>query len=129
MDTNDRSRLIAAACNVRLNAYAPFSQFLVGAALQTVDGEIITGCNVENASFGLTICAERVAIGTAVANRQRAFSALAIASSNGCTPCGACRQVLAEFCPDLPIFLVAVDAGSQVTETTLAKLFPGRFDL
>jgi len=129
MNAAEQSRLIAAACDVRLRAYAPFSQFLVGAALQTAGGEIVTGCNVENVSFGLTICAERVAIGTAVAAGQRGFTAIAIASSNGCTPCGACRQVLAEFCPDLPILLVAVDAGNQVTETTLAKLFPGRFDL
>src|SRR5262245_57129050 len=109
MNTNEQARLIAAACAARKNAYAPYSQFLVGAALQIVDGDIITGCNVENASYGLTICAERVAIGTAVAAGRREFTAIAIASANGCTPCGACRQVLAEFCADLPIFLVAVD--------------------
>jgi cytidine deaminase len=121
--------LIDAACAARRNAYAPFSQFLVGAALQCASGEIVAGCNVENASYGLTICAERVAIGTAVAAGHRQFAALAIASSMGCPPCGACRQVLAEFCADLPILLIAVDAGNRVTETTLAELFPGRFGL
>jgi len=129
MNSADLDRLIAAACAVRLKAYAPFSNFLVGAALQTVDGEIIVGCNVENVSYGLAICAERVAVGTAVAAGKREFVAIAIASSIGCTPCGACRQVLAEFCPDLPVYLVHVDGGNAVTELSLAKLLPGRFEL
>lgn len=129
MNAEEQARLIEAACAARLLAYAPFSQYLVGAALLTDAGDIIVGCNVENASYGLTMCAERVAVGTAVAAGQRAFRAIAIATSTGGTPCGACRQVLAEFCPDLPILLVAVDAGNEITETTLAKLLPGRFDL
>ncbi|HUQ71455.1 MAG TPA: cytidine deaminase [Planctomycetaceae bacterium] len=129
MNAADQARLIEAACAVRLQAYAPFSNFLVGAALLTVDGEIIVGCNVENVSYGLTICAERVAIGTAVASGKREFAAIAIASSIGCTPCGACRQVLSEFCPDLPVYLVNVDGGNTVTELSLAKLLPGRFEL
>ena len=128
MTANDLAKLVDAACTVRERAYAPYSKYLVGAALMTSDGEIIVGCNVENISYGLTNCAERVAIGTAVAAGSRTFVALAIATSNGGTPCGACRQVLAEFCPDLPVYLVAVDQDRAVTELSLARLFPGRFD-
>jgi len=124
-----QQQMIEAACQVRAAAYAPYSRFLVGAAILTADRQLVTGCNVENASYGLTLCAERVALCAAVAAGHRQFLGLAIASSVGCPPCGACRQVLAEFCPDLPIYLVAVDAGRRVTRTTLAKLFPGRFDL
>jgi cytidine deaminase len=129
MTDDERARLVEAACAAREKAYAPFSQYLVGAALLTDEGEIIAGCNVENASYGLTMCAERVAVGAAVAAGRRAFRALAIATAVGGTPCGACRQVLAEFCPDLPILLVSVDAGNEVTETTLGRLLPSRFDL
>ena len=121
-------QLVEAACTVRGRAYAPYSKYLVGAALQTSDGEIITGCNVENISYGLTNCAERVAIGTAVAAGKTSFDALVIATANGGTPCGACRQVLAEFCRDLPVYLVAVDDNRSVTELSLARLLPGRFD-
>jgi len=125
MTAADLDRLIAAACAVRLKAYAPFSQFLVGAALQTVDGEIIVGCNVENVSYGLTICAERVAVGTAVAAGKREFAAIAVASSTGCTPCGACRQVLAEFGRDMVVVLVG--SGGVVEQTTLDRLLPEPF--
>lgn len=128
MNETDITRLIDAACEVRLRAYAPYSKYLVGAALLTADGEIVVGCNVENVSYGLTICAERVAIGTAVANGQREFTAMVIATANGGTPCGACRQVLIEFAPDLPVYLVNVDEGRTVTELSLAQLLPGRFD-
>ncbi len=128
MNETDITRLIDAACAVRLRAYAPYSKYLVGAALLTADGEIVVGCNVENVSYGLTICAERVAIGTAVANGQREFTAMVIATANGGTPCGACRQVLIEFARDLPIYLINVDEGRTVTELSLAQLLPGRFD-
>lgn len=129
MTSNELTKLVDAACSVREQAYAPYSKYLVGAALMTSDGEIIVGCNVENISYGLTNCAERVAIGTAIAAGKRTFVALAIATSNGGTPCGACRQVLVEFCPDLPVYLVAVEQGRAVTELALARLLPGRFDL
>lgn len=129
MTDDVKRQLIDAACAVRKLAYAPYSQFLVGAALLTRDHRIIVGCNVENVSYGLTNCAERVAVGTAVAAGTREFAAIAIASSNGCTPCGACRQVLAEFCADLSVYLVDVDGGRVVTELSLAQLLPGRFDL
>lgn len=128
MNETDITRLIDAASEVRLRAYAPYSKYLVGAALLTADGEIVVGCNVENVSYGLTICAERVAIGTAVANGQREFTAMAIATANGGTPCGACRQVLIEFARDLPIYLVNVDEGGSVKVLSLAQLLPGRFD-
>jgi cytidine deaminase len=127
MNARQRKQLIEAAIAVRQQAYAPYSQFLVGAALLTDDGDIFTGCNVENISYGLTICAERVAVGTAVAAGQQSYQAIAIASANGCTPCGACRQVLAEFRPDLPILLVNAESGA-VAKTTLAKLLPGQFE-
>lgn len=129
MSDIDLPRLIDAACAVRQNAYAPFSNYLVGAALQTVDGDIIVGCNVENVSYGLTNCAERVAVGTAIAAGKREFVAIAIATANGGTPCGACRQVLAEFARDLPVYLVNVEGGGTVMEMSLAQLLPGRFDL
>lgn len=129
MSDIDLPRLIDAACAVRQNAYAPFSNYLVGAALQTVDGDIIVGCNVENVSYSLTNCAERVAVGTAVAAGKREFVAIAIATANGGTPCGACRQVLAEFARDLPVYLVNVEGGGTVMEMSLAQLLPGRFDL
>lgn len=127
--TNDqRSELIRLACEARTNAHAPYSKFLVGAAVLTESGEIIGGCNVENASYGLTICAERVAFGTAVAAGHRRFQALAIATSGGHPPCGACRQFAAEFCDDLPILLIDCDQPSRVSETNLRDLLPGRFE-
>lgn len=116
-----------AVLQVRQRAYCPYSRFQVGAALLTRDGSIVIGCNVENDSFGLTICAERAAMASAVADGHREFDALAVASSGGLAPCGACRQVLAQFCNDLPIFLVDADADDGVSETSLRKLFPEEF--
>src|SRR5262245_3927995 len=109
MSAQVRDDLIRAAIEARHRAYAKYSNFLVGAAVFTADGAIFTGCNVENASYGLTICAERAAVFNAVAAGQRQFKLLAIATTGGATPCGACRQVLAEFAMDLPILLVNVD--------------------
>ena len=124
-----KQQLLTAAIDVRRQAYAPYSKFLVGAALLTDDDQIVTGCNVENASYGLTICAERNAVFAAVASGHRQFQAIALATVGGVTPCGACRQVLAEFCDDLPILIVDVDQPNRVTETSLAVLLPGRFKL
>ena len=121
--------LIAAACKVRQQAYSRYSGFQVGAALRTAVGAIVTGCNVENASYGLTICAERSAVFSAIALGQQEFMELAIATPGGAMPCGACRQVLAEFAPELTIWLVNADQPEQVVETNLRDLLPGRFEL
>jgi len=104
-------KLVAAATAARTNAYSPYSGFSVGAALQTVDGQNFTGCNIENISFGLTMCAERVAIGAALASGPKCFSAIAIVSDSlkPVMPCGACRQVLAEFNPSMMIFSATLD--------------------
>ena len=128
MSTFDRAALIAAALEARRQAYAPYSQFAVGAALLTVSGGIVTGCNVENASYGLTICAERGDACSAVAAGEREFAAIAVALAGGGTPCGACRQFLAEFNPQLPVLLVDADRPWLVIETSLASLLPSRFE-
>jgi cytidine deaminase len=122
-----RDAIIQAAIDARQRAYAKYSDFLVGAALLAEDGQIFSGCNVENASYGLTICAERAAAFAAVAAGQQRFEWLAIATSGGLTPCGACRQVLAEFAPDLPILLIDVDRPGQVQEVCLRDLLPKAF--
>lgn len=115
------------------NAYAPYSDFWVGAALLCSDGTVYTGCNVENAAFSPTLCAERVAIGKAVSEGKRDFSALAVCGGKGgvlteiCTPCGVCRQVLAELCDKaMPVY---VTDGKTVTEYALEKLLPFGFSL
>src|SRR5919106_5668640 len=97
MDTEGRDKLMRAALDAQQRAFCPYSNFPVGAALRTAGGTIYQGVNVENASFGLTICAERVAASAAIAAGEREFAAIAVASRGGVTPCGACRQFLAEF--------------------------------
>ncbi len=118
--------LLDAARAARERAYAPYSGFAVGAALETSDGTVITGCNVENASYGMSICAERTAITSAVAQGYREFRAIAVAGPDGAitSPCGACRQFIAEFDPELPVFFTTPDADMQ---TTLDKLLPFSF--
>ncbi|MFO7310526.1 MAG: cytidine deaminase [Bacillota bacterium] len=123
-------RLVAAARAARERAYAPYSEFQVGAALLTASGEIVTGCNVENASYGATMCAERVALGTAVAAGHRQFRALAVVTDADppAPPCGICRQSIAEFAAeDLPVILANVKGERRVL--TLKDLFPGAFHL
>ncbi|HEY1099558.1 MAG TPA: cytidine deaminase [Myxococcota bacterium] len=121
------------ALSARQRAYAPYSNFLVGAALRTDDGTVIEGCNVENASYGLCVCAERNAVVAAVARGHRHFSSIAIATaaSPPAPPCGMCRQVLAEFlagpADDLRITLLN-DKG-EVSVTSLRAIFPGIFDM
>ena len=127
MDNETRQQLIQAAQLARTQAYAAYSEFAVGAALLTIDGTCIAGCNVENRSLGLTQCAERVAVGNAVVKGYRHFQALAIASSTGVPPCGACRQVLAEFCEDLPVLLVQEEPVVKTREVSLRRLLPDRF--
>jgi len=125
--------LVGKALAARQRAYAPYSRFLVGAALLCDDGTVIEGCNVENASYGLCICAERTAVAAAVAGGRRHFKAIAIATaaSPPAAPCGMCRQVLAEFLSgdgdDLDIALVN-DRGER-SDTTLRAIFPGIFDI
>ncbi len=120
----DFTSLIESARLARESAYAPYSHFKVGAAVRTKSGRVFTGCNVENLSFGLTICAERVAVGAAVAAGERDFEALAVVadSKEPVTPCGACRQVLAEFSPTLPV--CSANLEGAVYESSIAELLP-----
>lgn len=122
--SKEKSELVAAAARVKHNAYAIYSNFRVGAALLTDEGDIFEGCNVENASYGLTICAERNAVFQAVAEGKKRFRAIAISSDDVgfITPCGACRQVLAEFTPRLEIILT--NKAGKMKITSLDKLFP-----
>jgi len=128
MQMNDSSHdaLILAAVEARKKAYASYSNFAVGAALLTTDGKIFVGCNVENVSYGLTMCAERVAIGNAVAQGCQSFETIAIATERAVSPCGACLQVLAEFCQQLDV-LMTDENGQNVRRTTLQALLPDRF--
>jgi cytidine deaminase len=132
--------LIEAARAVRANAHAPYSKYQVGAALLTAEGSIFTGCNVENASYGATLCAERSAIAKMVAAGERHPVACAVVTGparpkgsgsnetdRGGSPCGICRQVLAEFATDLPIAIVADRGGRR--DTTLSALLPDAFSL
>ncbi len=121
-----RNELMRLAREARLKAYAPYSNYLVGAALVTLSGKFFTGCNVENAAYPTGLCAERVAIFKAVSEGERKFAALAVVTSNGGTPCGSCRQVMAEFGLDM-IVLIADAEGRQRQETSVAELLPGAF--
>ena len=127
----DWEQLRTEAIGAMKRAYAPYSKFPVGVAAKTDDGRIVTGCNVENASYGLTICAERNAVFAAIAQGDRRFTAIAItADARMPYPCGACRQVLAEFCPvSTPVFVAPIRALSRVQRFTLGDLLPHQFSL
>jgi len=129
MDDPIKQQLIDSALDARSNAYAPYSKFQVGAAVLANDGTITTGANVESVSYGLTICAERVAAAAAIAAGQRELLAVAIASSGAAPPCGACRQFLAEFGSNMDVLLVDAENPQHVIETTLAKLLPEQFKI
>jgi cytidine deaminase len=119
-------RLAARAIEAGKGAYAPYSRYQVGAALLSSDGQIFTGCNVENASYGATICAERVAASSAIAAGRHSWQAIAIATQGGAAPCGICRQFLFEFAPQLTVLLVD-SRTTQFRETSLQKLLPDGF--
>ncbi|GAB4457447.1 MAG: cytidine deaminase [Armatimonadaceae bacterium] len=128
----DKEKLTAAAVAARAQAYAPYSKYSVGAAVLAEDGRLFTGSNIENASYGLTICAERTAVFTAVSAGVRAIVAVTVATEDGGSPCGACRQVLSEFRPrngsEMAVYLTD-RGGNIVRETTLSELLPLAFDL
>jgi cytidine deaminase len=120
--------LIAVAKQARKNAYAPFSNFRVGAALRAKSGRVYTGCNVENASYGLTCCAERVAIFKAVSEGERGFDAIAVVADTDVLtpPCGACRQIIWEFCGDIPVILA--NLNGKMEQERAGELLPRPFD-
>lgn len=125
--TEDKKQaLIKAAGEVRERAYAPYSNYNVGAALLTKSGKVFLGVNVENAAYPDTICAERSAVVSAVSAGERDFDAIAVATSNGGTPCGSCRQVLAEFGLDIQVLLVD-GSGELIQQNTVRDLLPGAF--
>ena len=121
----DRDVLLQQASEVRENAYAPYSDYAVGAALLGASGRIYTGCNVENAVYPETICAERTAVVKAVSEGEQDFIAIAVITRDGGSPCGACRQVLNEFAPDMVVYIA--DQRGQVRETTAGDLLPDHF--
>jgi cytidine deaminase len=120
--------LVAAAQNARQRAYAPYSNFPVGAALRTQSGRIFTGCNVENAAYPLTTCAERTAVSKAVSEGERDFEAIAVVTATGATPCGACRQILREFAgPEGTLRVIVSDTAGNMRVFTIAQLLPEGF--
>lgn len=121
----DAEALVAQALDARKRAYAPYSHYPVGAALLTEDGQVFTGCNIENAVYPATCCAERVAIFKAVSEGHRRFQAIAVATSNGGSPCGICRQVMREFAPDMVVLIT--DAEGNVRRTSVDQLLPDSF--
>lgn len=124
----DLEMLLKEAKKAREKAYAPYSNFSVGAALLGDDGRIFHGCNIENASFGMTNCAERTAIFKAVSEGVKNFKAIMVVADteNPVSPCGACRQVMVEFCsPNMPVYLANING--EIKQTTVGKLLPGAF--
>jgi cytidine deaminase len=123
----DPAGLLSIAAEARERAYAPYSHFRVGAAIACRDGTVFSGCNVENASYGLTVCAERVAVFTAVSNGASDFDAIALVTDTDepVAPCGACRQVLAEFNPAIMVVMGTVKG--KVRKTSLEELLPDPF--
>jgi cytidine deaminase len=128
MMENDNNELVRAATAVRENAYAPFSEFKVGAALETDDGQIIVGSNVESASYGLTVCAERVAVWNAISQGKRKIKRIAVvADTEDLTPpCGVCRQIIWEFGGDIPV--IFANLHGKVETVQMKELLPRAFD-
>lgn len=126
LNDEKRQELIRAANEVKAKAYAPYSNYHVGAALLSKTGNIFLGVNVENAAYPDTICAERSAVVSAVSAGEREFDAIAVATRNGGTPCGSCRQFLSEFGLDIEVYLVD-ESGKMVQQSTIRDLLPGAF--
>lgn len=122
------NELIAAAAEVRERAYAPYSDFKVGAAVETDEGNIYTGCNVESASYGLTVCAERVAIWKGISRGEKKFGRIAVVvdTEELTPPCGVCRQIIWEFCGDVPVILSNLNGKSETV--MMSELLPRAFD-
>ena len=129
MGTTSKRDLVRAAAKARQRAVAPYSKFKVGAALLTKSGEIITGANVESASYGLTCCAERVALFNALTGGKKNFVAVAVVARapGGPMPCGACRQLLAEYAPDAKVWVADSRAPGKIKEFTVRELLPSAF--
>jgi cytidine deaminase len=123
---DNHNELIEAAKKAQKAAYAPYSKYHVGAALLTKSGKIFLGANIENAAYPTSICAERVAVFKAVFDGEREFEAIAVVTRDGGTPCGSCRQVLAEFSLDAKV-IVLNEAGEATRENTVLELLPGAF--
>lgn len=125
---NREKELIEAAREVRENAHAPFSNFKVGAALMTKNGKIYTGCNIENATYGLTICAERNAVFKAISEGEKDFETISVVADTDelTPPCGACRQIIWELCGDVPVILANLNGDSETV--MMKELFPRAFD-
>jgi cytidine deaminase len=126
LTSEEHQYLIDLANEARRRAYAPYSRYQVGAALRTKSGRIYTGCNIENAAYPHSMCAERVSIFKAVSEGEKEFEAIAVATANGGSPCGGCRQVMAEFGLDI-IVLIANGDGKLVKEMTVGELLPLAF--
>jgi cytidine deaminase len=129
MTNAQEAELVEAAIRVRGNAHAPYSKFQVGAAVMTASGDIFLGSNVENASYGLTICAERAAVCAAIAFGHKHIAAVAVATAGGHSPCGACRQVLSEFGRSMKVLVVDAGNPTSVREFSLDRLLPEQFSL
>ena len=126
LEQEQKIDLVRIASQVRKWAYTPYSNYQVGAAVLTDSGRIYDGVNIENAAFPVTVCAERTAIFKAVSNGERKFQAIAVVTKDGGTPCGSCRQVMAEFSPEM-LVIMADDKGKITAEKKLSDLLPGAF--
>jgi cytidine deaminase len=129
MSSPEQARLVQAALDARTRAVAPYSKFQVGAALLTAAGEIILGANVESVSYGLTCCAERIALFKALTEGKKSFQAIAVVAvlDGGPTPCGACRQLLAEYAPNAVVWVADAREPSRVRAFTVRELLPAAF--
>lgn len=128
VDSKDNEKLVEEAKKARDIAFAPYSKFQVGAAVRTTDGEIFRGCNIESASYGLTVCAERVAIWKAVSEERKEFDAIAVVTDTDrlTPPCGVCRQIIWEFCGDVPVILS--NCAGETKTVKISELLPMAFD-